>query len=228
VGDRYDIVAARWLLAGRGVPLASAWQLGVGAEWAPTGPLAFSADVYRRLSTGLLEPVERSSREPGVDLADVLRGFAVHDGDAIGAELAARLRRDAWTFGLSGALARAQVRPGRQLEAAWRPSRYDRPVVVGLLAERRGSRFSIAGRVDVESGLAREDGTRAPVEGRASLAVGARFQTAGLRWDVLAQATAWPGTPDALAPPVLGAGGPLVSDPRGVPSLPLVSLSMSW
>ena len=228
VGDRYDIVAARWLLAGRGVPLASAWQFGLGAEWAPSGPLAFSADVYRRVSTGLLEPVERSRREPGVELADVLRGFAVHDGDAMGAELAARLRREAWTFGLSGALAQARVRPVRQLEVGWRPSRYDRPVVVGLLAERRGPRFSIAGRVDLESGLAREDGTRGPIEGRASLAVGTRFQTGGLRWDVLAQATAWPWMNDGLAPPVVGTAGPLVSDPRGVPSLPLVSLSLSW
>ncbi|MEO0556828.1 MAG: TonB-dependent receptor [Bacteroidota bacterium] len=228
VGDRYDIVAARWLLAGRDVPLASAWQVGVGAEWAISSPLAFSVDLYRRFSTGLLEPVERSRREPGVELADVLRGFAVHDGDAMGAELAARLRRDAWTFGLSGALAQAQVRPVRQPEAAWHPSRYDRPVVVGLLAERRGPRFSVAGRVDLESGLAREDGTRAPIEGRASLAVGARFHTAGLRWDVLAQATAWPSMTDGLAPPVVGTAGPLVSDPRGVPSLPLVSLSLSW
>jgi len=228
VGDRYDIVAARWLLAGRDVPLASAWQLGIGAEWALSSPFAFSVDLYRRVSTGLLEPVERSRREPGVELADVLRGFAVHDGDAIGAELAARLRREAWTFGLSGALAQAQVRPDRQPDASWRASRYDRPVVVGLLAERRGDRFSIAGRVDLESGLARADGTRAPVEGRASLAVGARFQTAGLRWDVLAQATAWPWAADGLVPPVVGTAGPLVADPRGVPSLPLVSLSMSW
>ena len=228
VGDRYDIVAARWLLAGRDVPLASAWQLGIGAEWALSSPFAFSVDLYRRVSTGLLEPVERSSREPGVELAEVLRGFAVHDGDAIGAELAARLRREAWTFGLSGALAQARVRPVRQPDSGWRASRYDRPVVVGLLAERRGDRFSIAGRVDLESGLARADGTRAPVEGRASLAVGARFQTAGLRWDVLAQATAWPWASHGLVPPVVGAGGPLVSDPRGVPSLPLVSLSMSW
>ena len=147
---------------------------------------------------------------------------------SMGAELAARLQREAWTFGLSGALAQARVRPVRQPDAGWRASRYDRPVVVGLLAERRGDRFSIAGRVDLESGLARADGTRAPVEGRASLAVGARFQTAGLRWDVLAQATAWPWASHGLVPPVVGAGGPLVSDPRGVPSLPLVSLSMSW
>ena len=231
VGDRYDVVAARWLLVGRGVPLASAWQAGVGAEWAPSGPLAFSADVYRRLSAGLLEPVERSSEEPGIQPADVLRGYAVHDGDALGAELAGRLRRDAWTVGISGALASARVRPAErdegEVRGAWRPSRYDRPVTLGVLAERRGSRFSVAARVDVESGLARDDGTRGPVEGRASLAVGARFQAGGLRWDVLAQATAWPWAADARAP-LVAVGGPLVSDTRSVPSLPLVSVSASW
>ena len=243
VGDRYDVVAARWLLAGRGVPVASAWQLGLGAEWAPPGPLAFSADVYRRRSTGLLEPVERSRAEPGIDVADVLRSFAVHQGDAVGAELAARLQRDAWTLGFSGALASARVRSdsrigGRPLDgersgetdaSGWRPSRYDRPVSVGILAERRGARFSVAARVDAESGLARADGTRGPIEGRASLALGARFQTAGLRWDVLAQGTAWPWTSDATAPPPVSAvSGPLVSDARGLPSLPLVSVSVSW
>ena len=238
VGDRYDVVAARWLLAGRGVPVASAWQLGLGTEWAPSGPVAFSADLYRRRSSGLLEPVERSRAEPGIDVADVLRSFAVHEGDAVGAELAARLQRDAWTFGFSGALARARVRPsGRQLDgersgapdaAAWRPSRYDRPVSVGLLAERRGPRFSVAARVDAESGLARADGTRGPVEGRASLALGARFQTAGLRWDVLAQGTAWPWRPEPAPVPASAVRGPLVSDARGLPSLPLVSVSVSW
>ena len=238
VGDRYDVAAARWLLPGAGVPVASAWQLGLGAEWAPSGPVAFSADVYRRRSTGLLEPVARSRAEPGVALADVLRSFAAHEGDAVGAELAARLQREAWTLGFSGALASARVRPAdRQLDgersgapdgSGWRPSRYDRPLSVGVLAERRGPRFSVAARVDAESGLARADGTRGPVEGRASLALGARFRTAGLRWDVLAQGTAWPWGPEPAPPPVSATSGPLVSDARGLPSLPLVSVSVSW
>ena len=221
---RYALAASRWLLAGDAVPVASAWQAGAGAEWAP-GVLALSVDVYARRSRGLLEPGARVE-EAGVQPDDLLAGHPAHDGRAAGIELAARTEAGAWTLGLSAALARAQVRPeggGR----GWRPSAYDRPVTVGLLAQRQNGPWTAALRLDAESGLARSGGGRDPVGLRASAAVGASAALWGLRWTAQAQATA-----RALGPEVsrgaAAVGLPLATDARGLPGWPVVSLSARW
>ena len=222
---RYALAASRWLLADGRVPLARAWQAGVGAEWAPTARLAFSADVYGRRSAGHLEPVADPDGEAGVVPLDLLATHPAHDGRAAGVEVAARYGLGPWTLGLSGALARADVRP--EAGGAWRPSAYGRPVALGLLAERRDGPFTAALRVDLESGLARPGGGRDGLEVRASAAVGATATLWGLRWTTLAQTTVRPldaetgaGVPDA--------GLPLAADARGLPGWPVVSVSARW
>ena len=219
---RYALAASRWLLADGRVPVASAWQAGAGAEWAP-GPVAVSVDVYARRSQGLLEP-SAPAREHGVGPGDLLAAHPPHDGRAAGVELAARTDAGDWTLGLSAALARAQVRLASG--GAWRPSAYDRPVAVGVLAQ-RGGPWTAALRVDVESGLSRPDGGRDPLAVRASAAVGASAALWGLRWTAQAQATARAFGPETLATPA-EPGLPLASDPRGLPGWPVVSLSARW
>ena len=226
VDGRYALAASRWLLADGRVPLARAWQVGAGAEWAPTDRFAFSLDAYGRSSAGLLEPVGTASVEAGVDPRDLLLTHPAHDGRAAGLELAARYTLSDWTLGFSGALARAEVRP--ESGGGWRPSAYDRPVALGLIAQRGGrGPWTAAIRLDVESGLARPGGGRDGPQVRASAALGAHASWMGLRWTALAQATARP-----LAPPQgLGAGGPglpLATDARGLPAWPVLSVSARW
>jgi hypothetical protein len=223
-GGRYDLAASRWLLADRRVPVASAWQAGVGAEWAPSTRAAVSVDLYARASRGLLEPADAAGPDPGVGAGGLLTRYPPHDGRAAGVEVAGRLGRGRWTVGVSGALARAQVRP-EGAAGDWRPARYDRPVALGVLAERRSGRFTAALRVDVESGLALPDGTRERPEVRASAAVGAHTSLLGARWTVQAQATARPLGADRLAPVPPGPGLPLATDVGGLPALPVVSLT---
>lgn len=225
-GGRYDLAASRWLLTSRRVPLAESWQVGMGAEWAPTATTALSLDVYARTSEGLLEPAPTTT-EVDIEPEALLALYPVHEGRAAGVEVATRHTRGAWTVGLSGALSRAEVRPERG-DGGWRPSRYDRPLTLGVLAERRGGPFSAAVRVDVESGLAYPNGVRERVEVRASASVGASAHLLGLQWTALAQATA---RPVRAAPLVSGnpqSGLPLATDARGLPAFPVVSLSARW
>ena len=220
---RYALAASRWLLADQEVPIASAWQAGLGAEWAPSTATAISIDVYARTSTGLLEPTARAG-EVGVDPAALLAAAPAHRGRAAGVEVATRHTRGPWTVGLSGALAQAEVRLPR---GAWRASRYSRPLTLGLLAERRRGPLSAAFRLDLESGLAGPDGARDPVEVRASAAVGASTRLLGARWTALAQATAR--TRPAVGTRVgADVGLPLATDARGLPAFPVVSLSARW
>jgi hypothetical protein len=125
---------------------------------------------------------------------------------------------------VSGALARAEVRP-ESGPGHWRPSRYDRPVALGVLAERRSGRLTAALRVDLESGLALPDGTRDRMEVRASAALGAHASLLGARWTVQAQATARPLGAAPLAATIPDPGLPLATDVGGLPALPVVSLS---
>ena len=231
--SRYALASSRWLLASDGVPLSSAWQLGVGAEWAVTSRLAFSADAYARTSEGLLEPVGPPTGEPGVVPLSLAAAYPPHDGRAAGVELAGRYLAGDWTLGLSAALATAQVRPESapgSTEArglGWSPSTYDRPVALGVLAERRSGPFTTALRVDLESGLPRLGGGRDPLQVRASAAVGATATWAGLRWTGQAQATVRPlgaGVGEGVAEP----GLPLAADVRGLPGWPVVSVSARW
>jgi hypothetical protein len=225
VAGRYALAASRWLLADGTVPLARAWQVGVGAEWAPSEPLAFSADVYGRRSHGLLEPIGWADREAGVIPEDLLGSHPAHEGRAGGVELAARYAVADWTLGFSGAVSRAEIRA--EAGGPWRPSAYDRPVAFGVIAQRASGPWSAALRLDVESGLARPDGTRDAVQVRASGAVGAHASFGGLRWTALAQATARP-----LGPPIGNGVGevglPLATDARGLPGWPVVSVSARW
>ena len=223
---RYDLAASRWALAGAAAPLAVAWQGGVGAEWAPTGRVALSADLYARRSSGLLEPTAPALSDPGVDLGVLLLRYTPHRGRAAGVELAARYLNGPWTLGLSGAVARAEVRS--EAGGPWRSSRYGRPVTLGVLAERRVGAFTTALRLDLESGLVRPDGAREGAEVRASAAVGAGLTLLGLRWTALAQVTARPLGEDPAPPLVAADGLPLATDARGLPALPLVSLTARW
>ncbi len=155
---RYALASSRWLLADDRIPVASAWQWGAGAEWAP-GRVAFSADVYTRWSRGLLEPLGSTATPAGVRPGPLVSSHPPHSGRATGLELAARTTAGDWVLGLSGAVSRAQV---RQAGEDWRPSAYDRPVALGVIAQRGQGAWTAALRLDAESGLAAEDGRRDP------------------------------------------------------------------
>jgi hypothetical protein len=244
----YELAASRWLLPSDAVRPASAWQAGLGAEWAPTTAaapvaLAFSADVYGRLLDDVLEPLDPAGwtdalAGPGVAEDDLLRFYRPSEGRAVGLELAARAERGPWVLGLSYALSHAVVRvPGA--EDGWRPSRYSRPHVLGLLAQRRSERFSFAARLTVQSGLPTPylDGAGAPMPGpldrhapeaRLDLAVGYRFSLFGLQWDASAQALGLGGRPTGAPPFADGTAAFLATDVRGLPLLPVLSLQATW
>ena len=224
-GGRYDAAVGTWALAGTpdedGAerPSLDAWQLGAGVEWAPVDGVAFGVDAYGRRSRGLLDVVP-GLRPPGTPLR-----FTPHHERAAGLEAAARLGAGAWTVGLSGALARADVRP--EGEAGWRAARYDRRLSGGVLAERVGERTSLALRLDAESGAPRLDGRRAPPSVRAGLAAGVSADAFGARWTALAQVELRAlGDDDPYRGPAVP--GVLATDLRGLGALPLVSLSATW
>ena len=224
-GGRYDDAQSGWALAGATAlddgpaPVLSSWQAGTGVEWAPTEAIAFGVDGYARTSSGLLEAAEVPRARPVA--------FAPHDERAAGLEAAARLDAGPWTVGLSGAVARSEVRPETG-DAGWRAARYDRPLSGGVLAERRTDRTTLAVRLDAESGLPRPDGSRAPASLRAGVAAGVGVSALGAEWSALAQIelrargarAPFTGTPFDAAP--------LVADLDGLPALPLVSLSARW
>lgn len=245
----YDLAASRWLLPSENVRPATAWQAGLGAEWAPTGTepeglaLAFSADGYGRLLQDVLEPLDPAGWTdalggPGVAKEDLLAFYRPSAGRAAGLEVAARAEHGPWALGLSYALAHAAVRvPGAG--DGWRPSRYSRPHVLGLLAQRRGAHLSFAARLTLQSGLPVPylDGDGAPVPGplgrhapeaRLDLALGYRFSLFGLRWDASAQALGLGGRPTDAPPFADGTAAFLATDVRGLPLLPVLSLQATW
>jgi hypothetical protein len=149
-------------------------------------------------------------------------------------EVAARVEFGSWVFGLSYALSRAQINvPGGD---GWRPSRYDRPHSLGLLLQRRGSRWSVAARLTVQNGLptVEESGNRLaesrfPTDVRVDLSAGYRFQWLGLQWDAQAQAlnlAEQPSSDESLF--VDGNAAFLATDVRGRALLPLLSLKATW
>lgn len=224
--EGFDLAASRWLLTSRSAPLASAWQAGSGMEWAVSEGVAVSADLYGRWSTGLPEPVAAFVREPGVDAAELAQQFPDHDGRAVGLEVAVRTSLSTWTVGLTTSLSRTQVRRA-VFGADWRSARYDRPVVVGLLAQHQNSLFGASARIDLESGTVRADGQRGPLELRAGLAVGMRVEYVGIEWGARVQATVQPKF-DHFLVAASELGVPLATDVRGLASIPIVSLSARW
>ncbi len=225
IAGRYQLANSRWLLADGNVPLSRAWQAGIGAEWTATSRLAFSADLYARRSQGLLEAATPSQPVDDVNPNTLYQAFPPHRGRADGLEVAARYQAYRWTVGLSGALARARVRS--ESGGEWRPSTYDRPLSLGVLAQRRWGPWTAALRLDLESGLARPGGDRDRLQVRASGAVGATTAWRGVQLSALAQATARPSPSRSLsAPPDLGL--PLATDVRGLPGWPVVTVSARW
>ncbi len=236
----YDLATSRWLLSGDGVSPASAWQVGLGTEWAPSQSFAFSVDGYGRLLNDILEPIDPfgvgdALLGPGVGVADLLRFYRPSNGHAYGVEFAGRADRGAWVFGLSYSLSRATVNVSG--EGGWRQSRYDRPHVLGFLIQRRGTNWSLAARLTVQSGLPTVAGnssgelaeSRFPTEVRVDLSAGYRFPWLGFRWDVQAQALNLAGRPSTEQPQFAdGNAAFLATDVRSRALLPLLSLKATW
>ena len=237
----YDLAASRWLLPSSRVRPASGWQLGAGAEWVPSSGLAFSLDAYTRVLNDVLEPIDafgagQALLGPGVEETDLLRFYRPSRGRAYGLEVAGRAEHGPWLVGLSYALARSEVLiPGND---AWQVSRYDRPHVLGLLAQRRGRHWSAAARLTVQSGLPTavldDEGTvigraRFTAETRLDLSVGYRFGWLGLGWDAQIQAFNLTGRRIFDPSPFTdGTAALLATDVRGLPMIPVLSLKATW
>ena len=214
------LAGARWAVAGADARAASAWQAGAGAEWAPTGRLVFSADVYGRLDRDVLRDALRVATP-----ADRLAGFAPASGRAAGLDVAARLFAGAWTFSLAGAVSSATM---RVRGASWRPAPYSRPLAGGLLAERGVGPLALGLRLDAASGLPRAAGGREAADVRAGVAVGATAKPFGLRVTALAQAQIrlyGPAQGDRVDPALLA---PLAESSRALPAWPTVSVLARW
>jgi hypothetical protein len=212
----FPLIGTGWAVAGPDGAPAAAWQLGLGAEWAPTEALAFSVDTYGRTERDVLRPDAPFTGGPVA--------FSPHTGRAAGLDVAARLVTDVWTVSLAGAAAVTDVRaPG----GAWRPAPYARPLSVGLLAERTLGPLALGARLDAASGRA-DASRRAPADLRAGLAVGAGTTRRGVRLDALAQVqvrlagAAGGADVDPLAPL------PLALDARALPAYPTLSVAARW
>ena len=214
----FPLAGAAWAVAGADGAPASAWQAGLGAEWAPTEALALSVDAYGRTERDVLRP-----DAAGVAVGP-LAGFSRHAGRAAGVDVAARLVSDRWTVSLAGAVALADVRPpGR----AWRPAPYARPLSAGLLAERALGPVVLGARLDAASGRA-DGGRREPADVRAGLAVGAGTTARGVRFDVLAQVQVRLAGLSGGAPVDPDTPGPLALDARALPAYPTLSVAARW
>ncbi len=235
----YDLATSRWLLSDGPISPASAWQVGLGAEWVPDSSLAFSIDTYGRRLNNVLEPIDPFSGGdallgPGVTALDLLRFYRPSEGRAYGVELAGRAEQGSWVLGLSYALSRAEV--GLPGESDRRLSRYDRPHAFGLLVQRRGTGWSAAARLTVQSGLptVEDQGdqlaeTRFPTEVHLDLSAGYRFRWLGFQWEAQAQALNIAGRPSLDVPTFAdGSAALLATDVRSRSLLPLLSLKATW
>ncbi|HYE97028.1 MAG TPA: TonB-dependent receptor [Rubricoccaceae bacterium] len=231
-----NLTADRWLMADDRVRPASAWQVGLGGEGAPLPWLSLSVDGFARRMEHILEPVDpRRPLDgldgPGLDRDSMLTVYAPAEGRAVGLEVAAQVLRGPWTFGLSYAAVRSEVRvPGQE----WRRGRFDRPHALGLLAQRHGERWSASARLTLQSGLPAVDGDgpayegRLPLHARLDLAAGYHFDLAGLHWDAQLQAFNLAGRRDLADQVFDPTASPLATDVRGFPVLPVLSLTARW
>ena len=208
----FPLAEAAWAVAGADGRPASAWQLGLGAEWAPTDALALSVDAYGRAERDVLR-------------AGVL-GVVADAGRAAGVDVAGRFESGGWTVSLAGAAAVARARaPG----ADWRPAPFSRPLTGGLLVERALGPLSLGVRLDALAG--RPDGPgpgagRTPGDVRTGLAVGAGTTLRGVRVEGLVQAQIrLAGTSGGTLP---DAPLPLARDGRALPTFPTLSLAVRW
>ncbi len=184
-------------LADRGVPLARAWQLGAGVEWAPLGPVRVQRSTSTAAGRGACwNRVGASRPEAGIDPGELLATHPAHDGRAVGVELAARY--DAGRLDARAQRgARERPRPpagGRGLAAVGlRPAGRARPP--------RPARARARGRPPCAWTWSPDwpapTGPRDAAQVRASAALGAHATRGGLRWTALAQATARPSAPSA-------------------------------
>ncbi|HEX9951359.1 MAG TPA: TonB-dependent receptor [Rubricoccaceae bacterium] len=214
----FPLAGAAWAVAGADGTPASAWQAGLGAEWAPSETIALSVDAYGRRERDVLRP------DAAGDLAGPLAGFSRHAGRAAGVDVAARLVADGWTVSFAGAAALAEVCPPG---GVWRPAPYARPLSAGLLAERAVGPLALGVRLDAASGRA-DAGRRAPADVRAGLALGAGATRRGVRFDVLAQVQvrlAGASGGEAVDPE---APLPLALDARALPAYPTLSIAARW
>ncbi len=213
----FPLAEASWAVAGAPVAgadgrPASAWQAGLGAEWAPTDALALSAGAYGR--------TERDILRAGPS------GVTADAGRAAGVDVAGRFERGGWTVSLAGAAAAVRVRsPG----AAWRAAPFSRPFTGGLLVERALGPLSLGLRLDALAG--RPDGSgpsagRTPADVRTGLAVGVGTTRRGVRFEGLVQAQIrLAGTSGGALPDV---PLPLARDGRALPAFPTLSLAARW
>ncbi|MDX1440416.1 MAG: TonB-dependent receptor, partial [Rubricoccaceae bacterium] len=228
---RYDLTAAHWLLSSNSVSPGSAWQVGVGTEWAPTEALGFSVDTYGRAMTDILEPIDargigQTLVGPGVTARDILRFFRPSQGRAVGVEIAARAQHGAWLAGLSYALSRSEVR--LKGTADWRLGMYDRPHVLSTLLQFQHDGFLATARLSVQSGWPNAT-ARHSTETMFDVSAGYRVEWKGARLEIRAQALNLPA--ETFAPPQSGSAGDssfLATDVLLRRVLPIVSITASW
>lgn len=210
--DALPLAGARWTISGDGTAQASAWQAGVGAEWAPSDRLAVSADAYGRLERGVLRETSGGAFDP-------------HRGRALGVDVAARALAGAWTVSLAGSAAHAEV---RQEAGAWHAAPFARPLAAGLLAERSVGPLALGLRLDAASGPPDGLRSRLPADVRAGVALGLAVVRYGIRFDALAQATVRLAGARGGDPVDAALAFPLAQDARAVPAWPTVSIAARW
>lgn len=240
LGLRYDATEQHWTLSSDALPPATAWQVAIGSEWAPSVPWAFGLDVYVRMRDHVLEPSDPTAgfgpfHGPGVSQSSLLTFYELSEGRAAGIELGAQFDQGGWLVRAQVALSRTEVHLPE--EASWKPSAEDRTYTLGFQVHRQLGNFSASARLSVQSGLPRglrmlqpsTDPERFDTEITGDLSLSYTFDWYGLQWALRGQAINLPerietfGTDD-----VPGISTSLATDVLQRSFRPALSLSAAW
>ncbi len=153
----YDLVTSRWIPASEDIAPSSGYQGSAGVESTPWRGVTLQGDMYWRHVTDVLLPEDefRSKNElvgPGIDVGELLGQYVRGRARAYGVELSAVADRGPWSVRLNYAGGRSLTRSPDLGETSFRPSRYDVPRSVGVMAARKLGKWRVISSMEGRSG----------------------------------------------------------------------------
>jgi len=153
----YDLVSSRWVPAQIDAPPARSRQVSMGLETHRIPRTVLRMDGFVRDGRGTLLPEdEYQSKDgllgPGIEIATLLGQYDRGEERSRGIELGIETRTEHWLLVGSYTRMRAENRITASPKAAFRPSRFDTPHSLGLVAAYETGRWNLGGSVDWRSG----------------------------------------------------------------------------
>ena len=252
----YDLVTSRWIPASEDIAPSSGYQGSAGVESTPWRGVTLQGDMYWRHVTDVLLPEDefRSKNElvgPGIDVGELLGQYVRGHARAYGVELSAVADRGPWSVRLNYAGGRSLTRSPDLGETSFRPSRYDVPRSVGVMAARKLGKWRVISSMEGRSGYPTTvpvaqyaigdpldetdrylyrpylNNGRLPPYFRLDVAAERRFQAVGASWFVRLHLYNVTNRRNVTARQYLPSDqGMEMQDRRGLPILPLFEIRM--